>query len=483
MIKEYDFDSIASSYGDQKVSSMGEELARYQRKLIDLKIPVMIIIEGWESSGNEHIINDLIRELNPRNHHVREYDYEHSVEKDKPVMWKYWKLLPKKGDLTILDRSYYFDLLSDITIEKKDLHKRYELIKTFEQQLIDDHMLILKFFLHIKKKTHRERLEELKKDKDRSFFITDIDEKQSKNYKDYEGHIDKILKKTNFNFSPWQIVSAEDLKLAAKEIIGKTTAAVKEKIDTLEQDTVAFKREPYAGSLPLSNIDLTLSVEWDPYQAELEELQKKVQDLTYQLYNKKIPTILVFEGMDAAGKGGAIQRLTRLMDARFYDVVPISAPTPTELQYHYLWRFYKEFPSRGKITLFDRSWYGRVMVERIEGFSTEWEWNRAYEEINQMERQLSYDGALIVKFFLVIDENEQLIRFRDRENDLDKVYKITEEDWRNRAKWDLYIEAMNEMLVKTHQKHAPWIIVEGNDKKFARLKVLKEFIAHAEQYI
>ncbi len=484
MLKGYDFDGFPGKYAEQKTSELGEELARLQRKLIDAGIPVMVIIEGWEGAGHEYIINDLIRELNPRNYHVKEYDYSSRFATDKPFMWEYWQLLPKKGDMSILDRSYYFNLLSDLKLDKKDLKKSKGLIKVFEKQLTDDNMLILKFFLHIKKKTLQERIAELKGDRNRAFFVTEIDEKQCKDYKEYRENFENILKKTDFGFARWNVISSQDLKDAAKEVIGKTIEEINKKLKFVEkQKAEVFERKPYDGPKPLDDVDLTLSVDDAVYDNEIDKLQERAQELTYALYNKKIPTILVFEGMDAAGKGGAIERLTRIMDARFYDVVPIAAPREPERSYHYLWRFYREFPSGGKMAVFDRSWYGRVMVERIEGFVSEREWSRAYDEINEMEEQLCGGGALVVKFFLAIDKDEQLKRFKDRESDLDKVYKITDEDWRNRSKWDLYIEAMNEMLVKTNTKCAPWVIVEGNDKKFARLKVLREFILRAEEVI
>ena len=187
--------------------------------------------------------------------------------------------------------------------------------------------------------------------------------------------------------------------------------------------------------------------------------------------------------MDAAGKGGAIERLTRYMDPRGYEVIPTSAPDETELSYNYLWRFYRDFPNNGKISIFDRSWYGRVMVERIEGFAREDEWKRAYDEINQMEKHLNNFGTLVLKFFVCIDKDEQLVRFKDREQEANKLYKITDEDWRNRDKWDEYIVAMNEMLVRTNTEYAPWIIVEGNDKQYARLKVLESFIEYGRKIL
>lgn len=481
MIKEFDFKKD-NPYEDEKISDLGEELARYQRKMIDHNLPVMIYIEGWESSGHSLVLNDLIKELNPRNYRVNEYSYQDNLDTKKPPLWNYWRLIPKKGDMSLLDRSYYYALFNDLNISDKRLDHRLDLISSFEKQQTDDNMLILKFFLHVKKKEHRKRLEKLKEDEHRSFFITDTDEKQYKHYNKYEKHMDKIIEKSNFDFAPWTIINAQDLKDAAREIIALTTYAIEQKIQQLDKQQ-PFTRQPYEGPRPLNNLDLSHSVDEGEYDKKLDELQEEIADLTYQLYLHKVPTILVFEGMDAAGKGGAIERLTRSMDARFYNVMSISAPTKLELAHHYLWRFYKEFPDRGLATIFDRSWYGRVLVERIEGFATKQEWNRAYDEINDMEEKLTSAGAFVLKFFIVIDKNEQLIRFEDRQKDEDKVYKITEEDWRNREKWNDYLDAMNEMLGRTDTTNAPWIIVEGNDKKFARLKVLRTFIKYAKAHL
>jgi len=242
---------------------------------------------------------------------------------------------------------------------------------------------------------------------------------------------------------------------------------------------IRYARNYIPSQKPLEKIDLGLTLTEEEYDKRKDALQIEAQRIAFQLYTKGIPTILVFEGVDAAGKGGAIERLTREMDPRGYEVITTSAPNELEQQYHYLWRFYRNFPKKGDIKIFDRSWYGRVLVERVEGFATEKEWDRAYEEINQMETQLTKFGTLVIKFFLYIDKEEQLKRFKDRENEPDKVYKLTDEDWRNREKWDEYIAAMNEMLDRTSTPQAPWNIVAGMDKKYARINVLETFIEQA----
>ncbi|MDD1706849.1 MAG: phosphate--AMP phosphotransferase, partial [Methanoregulaceae archaeon] len=217
------------------------------------------------------------------------------------------------------------------------------------------------------------------------------------------------------------------------------------------------------------------------YEKLLLQEQNKARDIQYLLFKRKIPLIIVYEGWDAAGKGGNIMRLVRQMNPRGYNVVPIGRPDQTELDHHYLWRFYQGFPKAGHITLFDRSWYGRVLVERVEGICTEKEWKRAYNEINEMERAYVDSGGGLIKFWLEISKDEQYNRFMARQGDSLKEWKMTEEDWRNREKWDQYKEAVDEMLARTNTSSASWTIVESDDKYFARLKTLQTVIDYGEQ--
>ena len=217
------------------------------------------------------------------------------------------------------------------------------------------------------------------------------------------------------------------------------------------------------------------------YKKELKALQYEMLNLQQHLFNQKVGLILVFEGMDAAGKGGAIKRLTKRLDPRGLLVHPISAPQPHEKRYHYLQRFWRKLPQHGQIGIFDRSWYGRVLVERIEKYAAKHEWQRAYNEINDFEKLLTDESYIMIKCWLQITKEEQLNRFNERQNDPYKKWKLTDEDWRNRDKWSLYVEAAQEMIEKTHSKNAPWIIVGANDKKHARVQVLKTIIQHIMQ--
>jgi polyphosphate kinase 2 (PPK2 family) len=222
----------------------------------------------------------------------------------------------------------------------------------------------------------------------------------------------------------------------------------------------------------LETVDLSLALDRETYVRQLARRQIQLRELGYQVYVQKRPVVIVYEGWDAAGKGGSIKRLTEKLDPRGYVVYPISAPTGEEKTHHYLWRFWRRVPERGQIAIFDRSWYGRVLVERVEGFATEGEWRRAYREINSFERNLRDFGTVLIKFWIHISREEQLRRFEERRATGYKSWKLTAEDWRNREKWPLYEEAVRDMLLKTSTLDAPWTIVEGNDKYWARVKAL-----------
>ena len=232
---------------------------------------------------------------------------------------------------------------------------------------------------------------------------------------------------------------------------------------------------PHAGDRVLDQVDLAQELQGKGYRKELTRYQSELKDLAWRAWQQKRSTVAVFEGWDASGKGGAIRRATWAIDARLYRVIGIAAPTDEEKAHHYLWRFWRHLPGGGHVTLYDRSWYGRVLVERVEALARRQEWSRAYQEINDFEEQLVNHRILLLKFWVHISKEEQLRRFQERERLAWKRHKITEEDWRNREKWDEYMEAANEMLIRTGTDYAPWNLVPGNDKHFARVEVLKTF--------
>ena len=296
------------------------------------------------------------------------------------------------------------------------------------------------------------------------------------------------MERTSTPDAPWNVVHAEKREKTSVEIMeivaGSLELALKKKAEGPKAEVFEAPLPPdrYKKGL-LSKVDLSKTLEADEHKKKLDKLQKKLELLHGELYQLRIPVILCFEGWDAAGKGGAIRRLTSHLDPRGYQVCPTASPSELEKSHHYLWRFWNHVPKAGHIAVFDRTWYGRVMVERIEGFCTESEWHRAYQEINDMEAHFANWGAVIVKFWIHIDKDEQERRFNDRMTNPEKRWKITDEDWRNREKWDDYVEAVNEMLEKTSTKQAPWVIVEGNSKYYARVKVLETVVDAMEKKI
>lgn len=469
---------------DEKKSALIDEFSRLQLQIDELGIPVLIMIDGWESSGKGYVLNDLIKEANHRQCKVYEFEEPTDEERERPFLYRFWRAIPPKGGISVFDRSVYYHIMDDPDMEEDRLEQACRDIESFERQCSDDHMVILKFFLDITEKTQKERVKDHERDKFRRILVTDRDRYQVANHESAREHFTQILNRTNFEFSPWQVIDAEDLKEASMQILSITLREIQNAIDRFKDSGFVNKplEKPFkTGENRIEAVNYDQSIDRDEYKVRLKELQEEMLSIGYELHMKKIPMILVFEGMDAGGKGGAIQRLASGIDPRIYEVIPIAKPTEEEYRYHYMWRFWNTFPKNGRFSIYDRSWYGRVLVERIEGFATREEWTRAYREIVETEQHLSNHQTIILKFLLVIDKDEQLKRFNDRVANPDKEHKITAEDWRNREKWPKYMTAMNDMIENTSTCFAPWVIVEGNDKRYARIKVLETVIDHAKK--
>lgn len=474
----------------KRMAKLESKIALLQRELKNLGVPVMIVFEGFGAAGKGTQINRLIQALDPRGFTVYSTDAETKDEKMHPFLWRFWTKTPEKGRIAVFDRSWYRKLLVD-RYEKKTSKKEIpiilEEISSFEKQLTDGGTLVIKFFLDISEQEQKKRFHKLMEKKATSWRVSDKDLDRNKHFQDYLEMADEMLTKTDSDYAPWTIVEAEDDRYATVKILSTVAAAFedrykKEKESKKKEREVdgRFDKSELNDSV-LKKVDLSKKMEEKAYEKRLDELQKKLRLLHGKLYAKRIPVVLAFEGWDAGGKGGAIKRLTNALDPRGYTVNPTSSPNDIERAHHYLWRFWTKMPKDGHIAIFDRTWYGRVMVERIEGFCTTQDWQRAYKEINQMEQQLVNHGAVVLKFWLHIDKEEQARRFQDRQDNPEKSWKITDEDWRNREKWDLYEKAVDEMLVRTSTADAPWIIVEGNDKLYARIKVLETVVNALEK--
>lgn len=462
----------------QEMEELTGKLGRLQRRCRDAGLPVMIVFEGFDAAGKGMQIGRLIQALDPRGFEVFAVKKETEEEKRYPYMKRFWMKTPEKGKIAIFDTSWYRKVLEERfekNLSKKELAGRFSAIEMFEKELADDGTLIIKLFLAISQNEQKKRFQKLCSSAETAWRVTKEDWKRNKGYKAYEALNEEMLGRTDAAYAPWTVVEATDRRYAAVKIYKAVIKAMEEALEGKEkkrEPDVEFSTEKQEPSI-LAKADLSLSCTREAYEKKKKRLQKKLGKLHGELYRRRIPVVLGFEGWDAAGKGGAIKRLTRALDARGYVVVPTAAPNDMEKSHHYLWRFWRKMPKDGHIAIFDRTWYGRVMVERIEGFCTKEEWKRAYGEINDMERQLTQEGAVVLKFWMQIDKEEQRKRFGEREENPDKQWKITEEDWRNREKWDLYEQAAEEMLRKTSAPEAPWIIVEGNDKYYARIKVLE----------
>ena len=469
-----------------KRSELAEKLGRLSRICNDLDIPILIIVDGWESSGRGFVIKDLCREFAAKNFDVDVFDKDESYDDKFPFIRKFWINVPQKGKIKIFDRSFYYKIFEKKNLSDKKIQERIDSIKSIEKALFDDQTIILKFFLNVDKKEQKKRIEKLEDSFKEDFYIDGLDLDEQKNYKDYEKHFKKTLKATDFPYARWEIVDSNDKKSASKEVLGLAIDRISqgmERVIRQREENENNKRDYVSSSNILQNIDLSKTISDDEYEEKKDKLQDEVAKIMYKYYQKGISQVLVFEGVDAAGKDGAIERLIKEVDPRLYKVHGISAPSKEELSRNYLWRFFTKLPKDGYVGIFSRSWYGRIMVERVEGFAKTNEWDRAYGEILDMEKQIYDHGSLVLKFFVTIDKDEQLKRFKDRQRNPDKQYKITDEDWRNREKWDQYIDAMNEMLERTNSNYAPWIIVEGNCKKYARIKVMEEYIKAAKDHL
>jgi polyphosphate:AMP phosphotransferase len=470
--------------------ALRERLGELQRAARAQNLPVVIIFEGWEASGKGTLMNELILPLDPRGFRVH---YVHSAEDDnQSVFWpplrRFWDMTPPRGRIAIFNHSWY-RLVLDSPDEK--LERTCEDISSLERQLASDGNVIIKFFLHISKKEQSSRLEKMDSDKASTWRVSAREWRENEQYDRQARKIDEMIQRTDNEYAPWTLVEAHDKRHATAKILATVTDRIKRRLDELAPEkprprdeapdpngAEILAGETLAPSV-LKNIDLGKSTPREEYDEKLPRLQEKFRELQYELYKARRPMAIAFEGQDAAGKGGCIKRLTQKLDPRGYQVSPTSAPNDWERAHHYLWRFWTTFPKAGHIGIYDRSWYGRVLVERVEGFAGEGEWRRAYREINEMEDQWHRYGAIIVKLWLQIDEDEQLRRFSEREGNPEKSWKLTGEDWRNRDKWPLYEAAAEEMMLRTSTVHAPWTIVEANDKPHARIKVLKRAVEAA----
>ncbi len=483
MLEKIDLSRTVGKAAFKKTKDAAEiQLGVLQRRAKELDIPVVIVFEGWDAAGKGTLINELILPLDPRGFNVHSGLAPNEEEALRPFLWRFWTRTPARGRMTIFDRSWYRRVLNDRVdgdVADPALQQSFEDIRAFERQLADDGTVIIKFFLHISKAVQKERFAKLRGNKATAWRVTKGDLRRQKQYGKYLAAIEDMLAETDSDHAAWTVIESHDQRFATLKIFDAVARVLQRQIDSVERQAEAEAAQPAAQVSPalvpsiLDPVDLTPTLERDEYRRKLKRRQKELRELEHEIYVRRIPVVIAYEGWDAAGKGGNIRRLTDDLDPRGYEVVPIGAPNDVEKAHHYLWRFWAQMPKAGHITIFDRSWYGRVMVERVEGFCSEADWRRAYREINETEQHLVNFGAIMLKFWLHIDPDEQLRRFEGRQQTPHKLWKITDEDWRNREKYPQYKLAVDELLFRTSTPHAPWTIVESNCKWYARVKVLE----------
>ncbi|MDE6312513.1 MAG: polyphosphate:AMP phosphotransferase [Lachnospiraceae bacterium] len=471
----------------ERLMTARNRLFALQMKLKEHNLPVLVLMEGYGSAGKGSIIGKVIKNIDPRFFKVFSMEKITEEEKRKPFLYRYVTKIPEKGKFVFLDGGWMEEITREQVqgnYKKQEYAKRVQSVKRMERQLTDDGYLVMKFFFTISEKEQKKRLNDLLADKNTKWRVSDYDLWQNKHYEKCQQVFDRYLEETNTSTAPWYLVDSKHKKWAELQVLehlveGIETAMENQKVSVpILQNIFPLKKMPKLAEVPLDK-----TIDQEAYRKELDSLQKRLGELHNELYRKKIPVIIAYEGQDAAGKGGNIKRISEALDPRGYEVHPIASPEPHEKARHYLWRFFNRLPKSGHVAIFDRTWYGRVLVERLEGFCLENDWKRAYNEINEFEKELCDWGAILIKFWVQIDKDTQLERFHLRENTPEKQWKITEEDWRNREKWDQYEKAVDEMIEKTSTEFAPWHILESNDKRYARIQALEIVIQEIEKHL
>ena len=486
--------TVEKSVYKEKSAQLRTALLTIQDKLKEYPFSVIIIISGVDGGGKGRVINCLNEWLDARYMRTIALGEPTDEELERPKFWRFWRTLPAKGTIGMYVGSWYSDPIAQRVYQKIDnnaLQAELNHINELEQLLSDDNTLIIKCWLHLKKEAQIKRLKALAKNPATKWRVTDKDRQHLGLYDEFIGVAEEVLTETSKAHAPWLIVEGSDIRYSSLTVGQHILERIQQHIQQHLNAEAAAEANSAESSIYsqvqqynlLDALDLSLKLDKSDYKKQLEKYQGKLNELTRHALAAKRSSILVFEGWDAAGKGGAIRRLTGAMDARHYQVIPIAAPTDEERDHHYLWRFWRHIPRAGQITIYDRSWYGRVLVERVEGLAKSSQWRRAYSEIVNFEEAMLTHGIIILKFWLHIDRDEQMRRFKSREQTSFKQFKITEEDYRNREKWDDYQKAVNEMIARTSTSKSPWLLIEANDKNYARIKIIKAYCDRLEKML
>lgn len=458
-------------------------LLQAQQALAQKQVPVLILVAGLDGTGKGQVVNRLTEWLDPRGVETHTFWQPTDEEQERPWWWRFWRVLPPAGRIAVLFGGWYAEPLLERVhgkIKGKTLDRLLDRMAAFEQMLAAEGLVLVKLWFHVSKKGQRQRLQALEQSSPVHWRMLPRDWKHHKRYNKFVRTAERIIRRTNTAACPWHLIEALDDRYRDLTTGQVVLQAMQQAMAANPAAAVGATTAPLQTQSPQSNgrsildeVDLRQRLSEAEYEGALAKWQRKLNRLVWAAHDQRRSVVIVFEGWDAAGKGSSIRRLTEAMDARLYRVVPIAAPTDEEKAHHYLWRFWRHLPRAGRVTIFDRSWYGRVLVERVEGFARPDQWLRAYLEINDFEEQLVEAGTVVIKFWLHISPQEQLRRFKARQRIPYKRHKISAEDWRNRQKWPAYEAAVNDMVTRTSTAAAPWTLVPANDKKFARIHVLQ----------
>jgi AMP-polyphosphate phosphotransferase len=492
------FDSVRLPHrlDKQQFEDVSEQL---REKLLDAqfelqqrkKKTILLVINGSDGAGKGEVLNRLYEWLDDHFLETLSYGEPTDEERERPLEWRYWRDMPGYGRIGLVLGSWHHRTLLQRATGKTGrdgFQAALEEINRAEEMLFQEGVIVVKVLLFMEQEKAHRRLSRIKKTKGAQRRATVIEWEATLKGKERQrltrAALD-MVERTSTGYAPWAVIAADDARYRDAAVADLLLQALERANAEAGPAAQAVPRDPAAlVALPRSSLvgslDMAQCADSESYSEELARLQSRITELTTGRKFQKRGLVLVFEGNDAAGKGGAIRRVRAALDPRQFRVNGVAAPTDEERARPYLWRFWRNIPRIGHVSIFDRSWYGRVLVERVEGLCSREDWMRAYQEINDFEHQLDRARLSVVKFWLAITQEEQLKRFEDREARPTKRYKITKEDWRNREKWGLYEEAANEMIDRTSSQRAPWALIEANDKKFARLKVLQTIVDRLE---
>ena len=483
--------SLSKKEFKQDEQQFRTELLQLQQQLVEKNVPVLILVAGVEGAGKGDVVDNLNKWFDSRGMMTYAFWGETDEEKARPEYWRYWMSLPSRGSISIMFGGWYWNPIYQHAMAIMDdagLDEAVQRINDLEDTLHQDGVLIIKLWFHLAKKTFRSRLKN--RSEAASHIHTDAENHHGGvEYAPFLAAAERMIRRTDTSAATWHLIESEDSWFRDMSVVEAIRNSLRQR---LEEHRVADRRAAVTNLIPetdtspatvLDTLDMSLTLTKSDYKEQLQYYQTKLSQFAWQAYDAKHSTVIVFEGWDAAGKGGAIRRLTDTIDARLFRSISVAAPTDEELAHHYLWRFWHQVPRAGYMTLYDRSWYGRVLLERVEDLAQPHEWTRAYQEINDFEEQLEDSGVVLLKFWLHISPEEQLRRFDERLQIPWKQHKLTDDDWRNRDKWDGYAQAVNEMVLRTSTGKAPWSLIPANDKLYARIEVLKTVCQRLEEVL